>query len=841
MKKEFLAIAIFLIISNIAVAQQPGLGSVGGSSGGGMMRHPIPNAPRANLKPPFLKGDQTLAETWSSTIAAFGNNPDGMTVNCFAEDSDNLYIGGDFGAFDTVVADFIVQYNRKTGVWSSLERGLNNDVYSLAVHNDTLYAAGAFSEWGLNDSINYIAMWDGSEWHNLRGGMDNVVNSIAFIGDTLYAGGNFGIAGGIDAEHLAYWDGQNWYQAAGGVSAPVSSLFATHDSLFVGGGFHSVYLPSKTPIVANGTAMLQNGNWTTFGSGYYASAIALFNGQLWVGGQYFSLPDNSLTVNQIAYWDGSNWNAISSDTMVGIENGGEVNQFYVTGDTLLVLGGFNSMAGVSVSGVAMLLKGTWSNFAGGIYGFGNAAISFNGSLYIGGQFTKAGLIDAMAVASDSAGNWTPHARLVSSNAGWQSEEVRAIATTSRYVFIGGNFETIAGQVCNHVAAWDKQLKQWITLGSGVDGDVYSLAVQGNNLVVGGEFQMAGTIPARHLAECNITTKLWTAMGAGAYRSVDAIAVDTNGLIYAPIFNPLVGNVYYDYLGQWDGTKWNSYGNGLNSGFIEALAWQRQTLYAAGTFVQTDEALQVNYVAQLQDSVWGSLNSGLNSYAYALAPSSDSLYVSGVFTKADGQVDTALAVWNGSNWNPIASAGLNGGVYALAADGNGGVYAGGQFSEVAGVSRGNLVHWNGSAFGTVSSGVNNTVEALATDSGALYAGGWFTEAGSSAITSLHFGALSGAGVDAVSISSLPDVASLSIFPNPASASSTISVGLAKAGNIRIEIFNALGSRVALLADGTYQTGQQEFTMDASKMLSGIYFLRLTNDGVVTSENFVVERE
>ena len=43
-----------------------------------------------------------------------------MTVNCFAEDSDNLYIGGDFRAFDTVSAQFIVQYNRKTGIWSAL-------------------------------------------------------------------------------------------------------------------------------------------------------------------------------------------------------------------------------------------------------------------------------------------------------------------------------------------------------------------------------------------------------------------------------------------------------------------------------------------------------------------------------------------------------------------------------------------------------------------------------------------------------------------------------------------------------------------------------------------------
>ena len=145
MKKEFLAIAIFLISSNIAVAQWPDQAALGGSTGtGGMMHHSIP-MPNIHTKatPPFLKGEQTLAETWDATIAPFGNNPDGMYVDCFAEDSDNLYVGGDFQAFDTVAAEFIVQYNRKTGVWSNLNGGFDNHVSALALHNGILYAAGS--------------------------------------------------------------------------------------------------------------------------------------------------------------------------------------------------------------------------------------------------------------------------------------------------------------------------------------------------------------------------------------------------------------------------------------------------------------------------------------------------------------------------------------------------------------------------------------------------------------------------------------------------------------------------------------------------------------------------
>ncbi len=789
MKNKCFVIALFLIISNIAVAQWPDEGALGGSSGNGGLEHrPMPNVPRTNLQPPFLKGDQTLAETWDASIAGYGNNPDGMTINCFAEDSDNLYVGGDFLKFDTVHTQFIAGYNRKTGLWYALDAGLDNDVLAMVMHNGNLYVGGSFEHAGSGDSVvNYIAMWDGSSWHSIAGGMNAQVNALAFIGDTLYAGGDFVNAGGIDAEHLAYWDGQNWYQAGGGVSAPVECLFATHDSLFVGGGFRSVQ-SRTTAIVANGTAMLQNGTWTTFGPGYNNSALAFFNGKLWAGGQYFSLADNSLTVNGIAYWDGSNWNAVTSDTMVGIE-GSEVNQLYVLGDSLIALGEFSMIDGVPAMNAAVLHNGTWSELGGGLYGFCNAAISFNGSLYVGGEFTKAGTVSAMAIASYANGSWTPSipADLFYNEVGWQSAEVRAIATTDRYVFIGGNFVSIAHQPCNHVAAYDKQLGEWIPLGAGVDGNVRTLAVSGNTLIVGGEFTHSGTIPTRHIAECNITSKIWSAMGAGAYRSVNALAVDSKGMVYTPIFNPFVNNVYYDDLGVWDGTSWSQFGNGLNSGFIDAITWVQDTLYAVGSFVQTDDGTIVNGVAQLQDGTWGALNDGLNAEAYTLAASGDSLYVGGEFSEVDGQVDTALAVWNNATqqWNPIAVSGFDGIVDALAADGNGGVYVGGEF-DVAGLYSGpiyyyGLVHWNGSAFVSAGSGVDNEVEALATDETALYAGGWFEAVDNGTITSLHFAALDGAGAS-VSISPLPDVSSLSIYPNPTSNSSTISVVLAKAGNI-----------------------------------------------------------
>ncbi len=490
----------------------------------------------------------------------------------------------------------------------------------------------------------------------------------------------------------------------------------------------------------------------------------------------------------------------------------------------------------------MYHNGSWSQFAGGLYGYGLAAIPFNGKIYIGGQFTKAGSVNAMGIASVSNGTWTPLAQLRYPNVGWQSDLVRAIVTTPRYVFIGGNFETIASTVCNHIAAYDKELGTWTSLGAGVDGYVYSLAVQGNTLVVGGDFNHAGSIPAEHIATYNISTGQWSALGAGVIRPPWAIATDGSS-IYAAAYNPLINGTFYDILGRWDGSKWNSFGNGLRSGSIDALAWQGSTLYAGGPFAVTDDGTVVDGIAEIQSSgSWTPLNSGLGGfggYAYALAVSGDSLYVGGEFTEADGMTDTSLAVWNNvtQTWNPVGAIGFNGPVLALTPDGNGGVYAGGEFSEVAQVSRGALVHWNGSSFGTVASGVDNTVDALATDETALYAGGWFEEAGSSNTVSLHFAALNGAGAGVSAPAQISP--SLSIYPNPASASSMISFDLAKPADARIELFNALGSNLGTIADGYYVSGNHEIALGDKTLSPGIYFLRLTTGGAETTENFVLE--
>ncbi|MEE9554060.1 MAG: T9SS type A sorting domain-containing protein [candidate division Zixibacteria bacterium] len=72
-----------------------------------------------------------------------------------------------------------------------------------------------------------------------------------------------------------------------------------------------------------------------------------------------------------------------------------------------------------------------------------------------------------------------------------------------------------------------------------------------------------------------------------------------------------------------------------------------------------------------------------------------------------------------------------------------------------------------------------------------------------------------------------------YPNPFNPSTTIRYSLPEQSDVRIEIYNILGQRVATLFDGNKQAGYQTITWNAEDYPSGVYFARLETEG--RSEN------
>ncbi len=88
-----------------------------------------------------------------------------------------------------------------------------------------------------------------------------------------------------------------------------------------------------------------------------------------------------------------------------------------------------------------------------------------------------------------------------------------------------------------------------------------------------------------------------------------------------------------------------------------------------------------------------------------------------------------------------------------------------------------------------------------------------------------------GVEETKTTILPqDFRIESVYPNPFNPSTNITVALPYPSKLSVSVFNTLGQKVAELANGHFEGGYQEFTLDGSNLSSGVYFVQASLDPV-----------
>ena len=273
----------------------------------------------------------------------------------------------------------------------------------------------------------------------------------------------------------------------------------------------------------------------------------------------------------------------------------------------------------------------------------------------------------------------------------------------------------------------------------------ALAVSPGGVYVGGEFTDAGGIPdADRIASWNGST--WSALSSSVSQisngRVSAIAVSGGNVYAGGSFQNAGGEANADFLAVWDGTSWKPFCNAAGPAFagnVTSLQIIGQTLYVGGEFQNGAGIASADYLLACALATGASSSTvsdpahPFSGSVYALAADTNgTLYAGGGFSNLENvpAADNVAYLPAGGSWQAMgAGAGPCGcavttfvrGLTTVGTD----AYIGTDANDVAGIAQADHVaRWNGSAW-----------SALGADSGG--ANGWFP-----AISSIS--ALSGTG-------------------------------------------------------------------------------------------------
>ncbi|MBI1191054.1 MAG: hypothetical protein GC200_10290 [Tepidisphaera sp.] len=604
--------------------------------------------------------------------------------------------------------------------WHPLGDGFNGAVMSLCVFNGDLYAGGAFTATASGTSLKYLARWNGAAWVQVGGASFNSsVNAMCVFNNELYVAGEFTMMNSVNFSHVARWNGSYFDQLGTGVNNSVFALAVHNNVLAIGGVFNVAGIYSVQHVVGwNGSSFMPLGSGLGTGT-EYINAFATFNGSLYAGGVFQTIPGVGGTGN-LARWDGASWSPLLSGADNGVNAG--VRALTVFDGALYIGGDFSLAHGINSFNLAKWDGASFIQFGTSVQASVYTLVAANGSLYLGGQFVNVGSLSTQHICRyDGLGF---HA-LGNSLAG----TVYAITMFNNQIIAAGDIKYAGDTPVNSIAAFDGANWQPLGngLGAGLGNTVFAATVFQGNLVVGGSFVTDGGAPSNHVAMWNGST--WIAM-PDTGGSVHALCVYQDQLYAAGLFT--------SSLLRWTGTSWTPVvSNGVQN-TVNTIVAYNGSLYVGGDFhFASGNPTNLNNVARVNGNTFEPVGAGFNGTVHSLVEFNDQLYAGGEFdAESTGlPIIGSVARWNGTHWeSPVSGSGPSTHVLALLPF-NAQLYATGPFTSLRdGLSAPCIALYNGATWRALSSGTSVAPfnsgfgNCLFESDNIIYAGGSFTQVG-----------------------------------------------------------------------------------------------------------------
>ena len=601
----------------------------------------------------------------------------GAVYVSISDGSGGYYVGGSFTYVDTVKIRNLAHIKSDKTVDRTWKPDPDNSPSVLFINGTTLYVGGYFAEIG-GQTRNSIAAFDTTtgaltSWDpNANGG----VQSIQISGTTVYLGGYFTTVGGLSRPYLAAVNATTGLPTTWTVSASSSVLAlvidAATNTMFVGGTFNTVgSLPrlgvARVSLAGTGSATAWTSNINTFG---YVQDLIMSGTSLYMAGGFN-------TVNAIARAGVAAVNVATGALLAwnpALSSGAFIYDLDMVGSTIYMVGYFDSVNLTPRNGVAAVDATTAAvvAWAPDTNSSPTTVTASATAVFIGGYFNGMNGLprNGFALLNNTTDEPWPF------NFDLNGGTVNTIAVKDNVLYIGGQFSAIDKTARRNLAAFDLTtgtLLAWNPSVFGVsttDPDAYvnSMLIKDNNLYIAGKFyaiNSAATVRPG-LASIDVSTGIVTS------------------------WNPAVG----------DGKTTDQYVNSIDiSG---------NTLYAGGRFNLLSGSQTRQNLAAI-DLTSGAIlpwNPTSNGDITRIRVTTNTAYVVGDFSNGIGTPsiirDFRIAAVNLasnslSSWNPQF---VDGSVYDIAIGGSD-LYVGGDFDAVEASFKPGLA-----SFGLASGGLND---------------------------------------------------------------------------------------------------------------------------------------
>jgi hypothetical protein len=558
-------------------------------------------------------------------------------------------------------------------------QGTDGDVHAFAHYGGEVVLGGQFS-WVGNENVRNIARWNEETWLDLGAGIggDSESEILALIehGGVLIAGGSFTEAGDTPAANIALWDGESWHPLGSGMNGRVSAL-SIHDGLLIAGGDFTM----AGGVEADYLAAWDGAAWHPYAPGLDGEVLTLatYAGKLTAGGRF--LQAGAVEVNHIASWDGAAWQAFGSGMDDDVQ----------------------------------------------------ALVVYSGDLFAGGVFMEAGEVTSPRFAHWDGASWVSIGFLAFTEG---NRRFNTMVVYNGDLIVGGSFtfgEQFRGRgdyIPSNVLRWDGG-SDWIDMNSGLNGEVYTLAVCDGQLLAGGVFTRTGRHNvASRVAAWNEDGWAWHHLGQGTEIGPVVYALSQyEGELIAGGSMRAAGDELVGCFARWDGEQWTGFG-GVTDGPVLTLLPYNSDLILGGSFYWVAGEVPCQGIGRWDGSDWHTLGDGLEYYpAYGpqvrvLCEWQGDLVVGGRFFGAVGVPSPNVIRWDGIEWHPMGG-GLPHTAYGMTLFENDVVAAHDH-------DGGHVCRWQDDTWGTMGEPFDGTIRALAVYNGDLIAGGDFTHNGNTEI-------------------------------------------------------------------------------------------------------------